>query len=56
VGVSAEGRIEMYGLWNNYYIGFIIPSGQEIVFCCSNVECIYRIRKMREGEEEKDES
>lgn len=31
-------------------IGFIIPSRQEIVSCCSNIECIYRIRKIQEGE------
>lgn len=31
-------------------IGFIIPSGEDIVFCCSNPECIYRLRKTREDE------
>jgi len=36
-------------------IGFIIPSGENIVFCCSSPECIYRIRKLQEGEPE-DES
>jgi hypothetical protein len=30
-------------------IGLIIPSGEDIVFCCSKSECIYRIRKLKEG-------
>jgi hypothetical protein len=33
-------------------IGFIIPSGEDVVFCCSNPECIYRLRKLQEGESE----
>jgi len=31
-------------------ITFIIPSGEDILFCCSNIECIYRIKKLRKGE------
>ena len=33
-------------------IGFIIPSGEDIVFCCSNPHCIYKMRKMQEDESE----
>jgi hypothetical protein len=36
-------------------IGLIIPSGEDIEFCCSNPDCIYRIRKLQEGVSE-DES
>ncbi len=31
-------------------IGFIIPSDEDILFCCSNIECIYKIKKLRKGE------
>jgi hypothetical protein len=31
-------------------IGFIIPSGQDILLCCSNIECIDKIKKLRKGE------
>jgi len=31
-------------------IGVIIPSGEDIVFCCSNPACIYKMRKKLEGE------
>ena len=37
-------------------IGFIIPSGGKIVFCCSNLECIYKIRKLRKAEKTENES
>ncbi len=36
-------------------LGFIIPSGDEILFCCSNIECIYRIKKLRKGEADNEE-
>ena len=26
-------------------IGFIIPSGEEILLCCSNAECIFKIKE-----------
>lgn len=32
-------------------IGLIIPSGAEIVLCCSNLECIYKMRKSQEVQE-----
>jgi len=31
-------------------IGFIIPSGEEILLCCSNIECIRIIKERRMGE------
>lgn len=36
-------------------IGFIIPSGEDILFCCSNTECIYRLRKLKGRELEEQE-
>jgi len=36
-------------------IGLIVPSGEDIVFCCSKSECISRLRKLPEGVSE-DES
>jgi hypothetical protein len=30
-------------------IGIIIPSGENIVFCCSNYECLYKMRKQQES-------
>lgn len=32
-------------------IGLIIPSGKEIVFCCSKLECIDKTRKVQKVEE-----
>jgi len=32
--------------------GFIIPSGEEILFCCSSSECVFKLKK---SEEEKHE-
>ena len=31
-------------------IGIIIPSGEEIVFCCSNHACLYKMGKQQEGQ------
>ena len=31
-------------------MGFIIPSGEDILFCCSGTECIYEVKKLRKGE------
>jgi len=28
-------------------IGLIIPSGNEIVVCCSNAECVFRLKELR---------
>lgn len=36
-------------------IGFIIPSGEDILFCCSNIECIYEIKKLRKGESDNED-
>jgi len=33
-------------------IGFIIPSGEDILFCCSNPTCVYKLKKLRKGESE----
>lgn len=33
-------------------IGFIIPSGEEILLCCSSTECIYKMKRLRKGESE----
>jgi hypothetical protein len=30
-------------------IGFIIPSGNDILFCCSNAECMFKIKDMQSG-------
>ena len=30
-------------------IGFIVPSGEDILLCCSSTECIYKIKKLRKG-------
>lgn len=30
-------------------IGFIVPSGEDILFCCSNTECIYEVKRLRKG-------
>ena len=32
-------------------IGFIIPSGNDIVLCCSKLECVHKMRKPQEVEE-----
>ncbi len=31
-------------------IGFIIPSGQEILFCCFNSECICKYKELQRDE------
>lgn len=31
-------------------IGVIIPSGENIIFCCSSHECLYKIRKQQESD------
>lgn len=31
-------------------IGFIIPSGQDILFCCSNAECTFKIKELQRSE------
>lgn len=36
-------------------IGFIIPSDEDILFCCSNIDCIYKIKKLRRGESENED-
>lgn len=36
-------------------IGFIIPSGEDILLCCANTECIYKLKVLKKGELE-DES
>jgi len=33
-------------------IGFIVPSGEEILLCCSNIECIYKLQAPSELEDE----
>ena len=33
-------------------IGFVIPSGEDILLCCLNVECVYKLEKPLEGESE----
>jgi len=33
-------------------IGLIIPSKDKIIVCCSKSECIFKIRKLRENENE----
>lgn len=37
-------------------IGFIIPSGEEIILCCSNIECIYKLKNTQAASESEDES
>jgi hypothetical protein len=33
-------------------IGLIIPSGDRIVVCCSNAECMFNAKKLRSGQVE----
>ena len=33
-------------------IGIVIPSGENILFCCSKLECLSIARKLREGGQE----
>lgn len=33
-------------------IGFVIPSGEDILLCCLNVECVYKLKEPLEGESE----
>ena len=33
-------------------IGFIIPSRNEILLCCSSAECVYKLKELQSGESE----